>query len=276
MVVSGAWNIRHCMLIEHESQIRLIAFISVFAVMAIWEFIAPYRHLRFTKLQRWPHQFMLIIIDSVVLKLVFPIAAVGIALWAASEGVGLLNQTPLDPWLTIPLSIVLLDLAIYGQHRVAHRWSWFWRIHRTHHIDTDFDLTTGFRFHPIEMVISMLYKMLIIILLGAPAFGVMLFEIILSGSSLFNHSNIVLPKRIEPIIRGLVVTPEMHRIHHSTLPDEHNSNYGFFFSCWDRLFRSYSSQASNNDQTMPIGLEMMREPEDKRIDRILMIPFRRD
>ena len=264
------------MLIENETQIRLVAFISVFAVMAIWELIAPYRRLRYTKLQRWPHQLLLIIINSVILKLVFPIAAVGIALWAAGEGVGLMNVFSLDPWISIPVSIALLDLAIYAQHRVAHRWVWFWRIHRTHHIDTDFDLTTGLRFHPIEMVISMLYKMFVIVFLGAPAIGVILFEIILSGSSLFNHSNINLPKSIEPITRRLIVTPEMHRIHHSTLADEHNSNYGFFLSCWDRLFHSYTFQASNDDQTMPIGLEMMREPEDRRIDRIIMIPFRRD
>jgi len=258
---------------ENETQIRLIAFISVFAVMALWECIAPYRRLRYSKLQRWPHQLALIIINSVVLKILFPVAAVGIALWAANEGIGLMNWSSLHPWIAIPLSIALLDLAVYGQHLVSHRWGWFWRIHRTHHIDTDFDLTTGLRFHPIEMVISMLYKMLVIILLGAPAFGVMIFEIILSGSALFNHSNISLPKTIEPIARGLIVTPEMHRIHHSTLPEEHNTNYGFFLSCWDRLFHSYTDQASDSDRTMPIGLEMMREPKDKRIDRILMIPF---
>lgn len=161
---------------ENETQIRLIAFISVFTVMALWEYIAPYRRLRYSKLQRWPHQLTLIII----------------------------------------------------------------------------------------------------ILLGAPAIGVMIFEIILSGSVLFNHSNISLPKTIEPIVRRLIVTPEMHSIHHSTLPEEHNTNYGFFLSCWDRLFHSYTDQASDNDRTMPIGLEMMREPKDKRIDRILMIPFRQD
>jgi len=261
---------------ENETQIRLIAFISVFTVMALWECIAPYRRLRYSKLQRWPHQLTLIIINSVVLKLLFPVAAVGVALWAANKGIGLMNWSSLHFWIAIPLSIALLDLAVYGQHLVSHRWGWFWRIHRTHHIDTDFDLTTGLRFHPIEMVISMLYKMLIIILLGAPAIGVMIFEIILSGSALFNHSNIRLPKTIEPIARRLIVTPEKHRIHHSTLPEEHNTNYEFFLSCWDRLFHSYTDQASDNDRTISIGLEMMREPKDKRIDRILMIPFRQD
>lgn len=263
------------MLMENETQIRLIAFASIFAVMAIWEFVAPYRRLRYSRLQRWPHQLILIIINSIVLKLLFPVAAVGIALWADSEGLGFLNWIPLSPWIAIPLTIAFLDLAIYAQHRVSHRWNWFWRIHRTHHIDTDFDLTTGLRFHPIEIAISMLYKMLLIILLGAPAYGVLIFEIILSGSALFNHSNISLTKRIEPIVRRLIVTPGMHRIHHSTLPEEHNTNYGFFLSCWDRLFQSYTHQASNNDQTMPIGLDMMRDPEDRRIDQILMIPFRR-
>ena len=254
----------------------MIAFISIFAAMAIWECIAPYRRLRFSKLQRWPHQLTLIIINSLVLKLLFPVAAVGISLWAANEGIGLINWYPLHPWVAIPLSIVLLDLAIYGQHLVSHRWRWFWRIHRTHHIDTDYDLTTGLRFHPIEIVISMLYKMLAIILLGAPAFAVLIFEIILSGASLFNHSNIGLPKIVEPLVRGLIVTPEMHRIHHSTLPNEHNSNYGFFLSCWDRLFNSYTHQASEDAHTMPFGLDIMREPKDKRIDRILMTPFIRN
>ena len=261
---------------EDETQIRLVSFISVFAVMAIWELIAPYRRLRYTRLQRWPHQLTLIVINSIVLKLLFPVAAIGSALWAASEGFGIMNMASLEYWVAIPLSIALLDLAVYGQHLVAHRWNWFWRIHRTHHIDTDYDLTTGLRFHPLEMVISMLYKMLFIVLLGAPTYGVLIFEIILSGSALFNHSNIGLPKKIEPLIRGLIVTPEMHRIHHSTLPNEHNSNYGFFLSCWDRLFQSYTDLASNDDRTMPIGLKIMREPKHKRIDQILMIPFRPD
>ena len=244
--------------------------------MAIWECIASYRRLRFTRLQRWPHQLLLILINSILLKLLLPIAAAGVALWAAEQQVGLMNWYSIHPLVVIAISVVLLDLGVYAQHLVSHRWNWFWRIHRTHHIDTDFDLTTGLRFHPIEIIISMLYKMFLVMLLGVSAAGVLIFEIVLNGSALFNHSNIRLPVRLEAFIRHLIVTPEMHRIHHSTLAKEHNTNYGFFLSCWDRMFRSYTDKASENDRNMAIGLDIMRDADDRRIDRILMIPFRKD
>lgn len=258
---------------ENEAQIRLISFALAFLVMAGWEFLAPYRRLRFKRIERWPHQIALMIINAATLKLLFPFAAIAVATWAKGSEFGALNVIEIPGLLAVVIAIVLLDLALYTQHVLSHRWNWLWRIHRTHHIDTDFDLTTGLRFHPFEMALSMIYKMALIIILGLPPFAVLIFEIILSASSIFNHANIALPKPLEMALRWIIVTPGMHRIHHSTKAGEHNSNYGFFFSGWDRMFNSYTERASEDDRTMPIGLDIARASVYKRIDKMLMIPF---
>ena len=260
-------------LVEFEGQIRLSVFIVIFMIMAFWELKTPFRELRLTRTKRWPHQLGLIVLNTLTIRLLFPVAAVGTALTMQEHGWGLMNWLGLNPALAIITGFILLDFAIYWQHVVAHRLDWFWKLHRTHHADTDYDLTTGLRFHPLEIILSMLIKILVITLLGIPATAVILFEIVLSGSAMFNHSNIKLPDVIEPVLRKFIVTPSMHRIHHSTHQFEHDSNYGFFLSVWDRLFNSYTEKAMDNEQTMPIGLKIFRERQNQQLDKILKIPF---
>jgi sterol desaturase/sphingolipid hydroxylase (fatty acid hydroxylase superfamily) len=260
----------------YEGQIRLIAFLSIFAVMALWELKSPYRELRFKRVQRWPHQLGLIVLNSLLLRLVFPAAAAGVALATQQQQWGLFNLLGLNSVVAGVLGFLLLDLVIYWQHVFAHRLDWFWRLHRTHHADTDYDLTTGLRFHPLEIFISMLIKMAAIWLLGIPVVAVILFEIVLSGSAMFNHANINLPAKVEHTIRKLIVTPGMHRIHHSVERFEHDSNYGFFLSVWDRIFGSYTRKSEQDDKIMPIGLKHFRAEDNHRLDRILSIPFRTD
>ena len=192
-------------LIEFEGQIRLSVFIFIFLGMALWEIKKPYRQLRLKKSSRWPHQLGLILLNTLAVRLLFPIAAVGTALAMQQQGWGMMNWLGIPSAVSLITGFILLDFAIYWQHVIAHRWNWFWKLHRTHHADTDYDLTTGLRFHPLEIILSMLIKMLVITLLGIPASAVILFEIVLSGSALFNHSNIKLADSIEPIIRKIIV-----------------------------------------------------------------------
>ncbi len=229
--------------------------------------------MRYSRRQRWPHQLGLIILNSLILRFLFPVAAAGTAYYFQQQELGLFNVVGWPAEISFIIGFLFLDFAIYWQHVLAHRLQWFWRLHRTHHADTDYDLTTGLRFHPLEMILSMLIKMAIIALLGIPVQAVLLFEIVLSGSALFNHSNICLPGHLENKIRSIIVTPTMHRIHHSTYQFEHDTNFGFFLSVWDRLFGSYTQQASEDDRTMPIGLKQFREKEYHRLDRILAIPL---
>lgn len=261
-------------LIEFEGQIRLSIFILVFSIMAIWELKAPYRELRFNRASRWPHQLGLIALNTLAVRVLFPVAAVGTAQTMQQHGWGLMNWLEFNPAIAIFLGFLLLDFAIYWQHVIAHKLGWFWKLHRTHHADTDYDLTTGLRFHPLEIILSMLIKMLVVALLGIPAIAVILFEIVLSGSAMFNHSNIKIPDSIEPVIRKLIVTPSMHRIHHSTHQFEHDSNYGFFLSIWDRFFKSYTEKPIEDDQTMPIGLKIFRGQGTQQLDKILQMPFK--
>lgn len=261
-------------LLEFEGQIRLIAFLSIFLTMALWELKAPYRKLRFSRLERWPHQLGLIVVNSLILRFIFPAAAAGIAFHAQQQNWGLMNWLDLPTFIAGLVGFLLLDFTIYWQHVIAHRLDWFWKLHRIHHADTDYDLTTGLRFHPLEIIISMLIKIAIIIMLGIPLPAVLLFEIVLSGSAMFNHSNINLPNRIESIVRKMIVTPGMHRIHHSTQQFEHDSNYGFFLSIWDRFFNSYTEKAQQDDRSMPIGLKRFRDKKSRRLDQIMSMPFK--
>ncbi len=263
-------------LLEFEAEIRITSFIAIFLTMALWELKTPYRKLRFTKQQRWPHQFGLIAIDIVTIRLLFPTAAAGTALYVSQQQIGIMNWLGFSIFFASLAGFILLDCLVYWQHVLSHRLDWFWRLHRTHHADTDYDLTTGLRFHPFELIISMLIKISFIFLLGIPIEAVILFEITLSGSALFNHSNIKLPDNIEPIIRSFIVTPSMHRIHHSTHRFEHDSNYGFFLSIWDRWFNSYTDKPEQNDKTMEIGLVQYRNTEDIKLKQILMIPFKKN
>jgi sterol desaturase/sphingolipid hydroxylase (fatty acid hydroxylase superfamily) len=261
-------------LLQLEGQIRLFSFLGIFALMALWEIRRPYRQLRFSRLQRWPHQLGLVVLNGFILRIVFPSAAAGSAWYAQQNGIGLMNLLGFNTLIAALIGFIFLDFAIYWQHVAAHRLNWFWKLHRTHHADTDYDLTTGLRFHPLEIILSMFIKTALILLIGIPLPAVVLFEIVLSGSAMFNHSNIALPQHIDAIIKKLIVTPTMHRIHHSTHRFEHDTNYGFFLSIWDHWFDSYTEKACEDDRLMQIGLSSFRDKQNLHLSRILSIPFK--
>ncbi|MFK5977559.1 MAG: sterol desaturase family protein [Rhizobiaceae bacterium] len=258
-----------------EATIRLSVFIGLFAIMAILEIFAPRRKLRPVKMLRWFTNWAIILIDSVLVRLLFKTAAVGAALWAAEHGYGLFNMIALPYWLAFTVSFLVLDFAIWLSHVASHKIPMFWRIHRMHHSDIDIDVTTAIRFHPIEIILSMFWKYLIVLILGAPAASVLVFEIVLNGGALFNHSNFKLPLSIDKILRLFIVTPDMHRVHHSTERNETDSNYGFNLSIWDRMFGTYIDQPKKGHEDMIIGLEHWQDEKPARLDWILMIPFRK-
>jgi len=257
-----------------EPLIRLGAFGAVFALMAAWEVLAPRRAQAPGRTRRWPANLGILALDAALVRVLFPTAAVGAALWAESRGIGALNLLAAPGWLAIPLAVLLLDLAVWAQHLVFHHVPLLWRVHRMHHADTAFDVTTGLRFHPIEIVLSMLIKIVLVVALGAPAVAVLLFEVLLNAASQFSHGNVRLPMRLDRALRRLVVTPEMHRVHHSVLREEHDSNFGFCLSVWDRLFGTYRAEPAAGQLGMTIGLDRFRDPKEARLDRLLTQPFR--
>lgn len=214
-------------LLAHEPAFRLTVFLGVLAAMALAEVAAPRRRREIPRLLRWTNNFGLVLIDTALVRLVFPLAAVGLALTLESRGVGLLNEWQVPSWVAVFIGIVALDLAIYVQHVLFHAVPALWRLHRVHHADLEFDVTTGLRFHPLEILLSMAIKLGVVAALGPPAIAVLLFEILLNATSLFNHANLRLPRRVDAVLRLLVVTPDMHRVHHSIHPEETNSNFGF-------------------------------------------------
>ncbi|GGB51257.1 sterol desaturase [Oceanisphaera marina] len=260
---------------EYEPWIRLGCFAGVLMVMMLWECWAPRRPQHIGRLTRWPNNLLLVVINTLLLRLFFPLAAVGAALLASEHDWGLLNLWPVPFWFSLLLSMLALDLLIYWQHRLFHALPWLWRLHRVHHADLEFDVTTGLRFHPFEIVLSMLLKLAAVILLGAPALAVLLFEVLLNATAMFNHGNIRLPKRLDTMLRLLLVTPDMHRVHHSVIPRETDSNFGFNLPWWDRLFGTYQAQPQAGQLGMTIGLKQFREPGELRLHRLLLQPFRR-
>ncbi len=260
----------------NEPALRLVAFVGVFAVLAVWEALAPRRVRSQTRGRRWSINLGLSVLNTLVLRIVFPVAAVGAALLAAEGGFGLFNQLAAPGWLAIVTSIILLDLAVYGQHRLSHAVPWLWRVHRLHHIDLDVDVTTAGRFHPVEMVLSMLWKMAVVAALGAPAVAVLAFEILLNAAAMFSHAQIKLPVAVDRRLRLLLVTPDMHRVHHSIHRDETDSNYGFLVSLWDRLLGSYRGQPRDGHETMVLGVEGQGSPRALSFTGLLLGPFRRD
>jgi len=216
----------------------------------------------------------MVIIDTLVLRLAFPVLAVAFAASVHASGTGLLGAVEAPAWLEFTLAVLVLDLAIYWQHRLFHRIPLFWRFHRVHHADRAFDLTTGVRFHPVEIALSMLIKFGVIWLIGAHPLAVLVFEIVLNLGSLWTHTDLALPKRIDRRLRWLFVTPSMHRIHHSTLRHETDSNYGFHLSIWDRLFASYTREPERSEKTMPVGLDQYRGDDDQTLTALLLNPFR--
>ncbi len=259
----------------NEIPIRLGFFAGMLALVAVWEVLAPRREPSFSRWVRWPGNLGIVVLNSVVLRIVFPVAAVGVALAASKRGWGLAHLVELPDWLIVVLAVILLDFAIYLQHVMVHAVPVLWRLHRLHHADQDYDVTTGARFHPIEIVLSMAIKFAVIVLIGAPALAVVIFEVLLNATAMFNHGNIHLPSAVDRVLRLFVVTPDMHRVHHSIVPHETNSNFGFNLPWWDRLLGTYRDQPAAGHQTMTIGIKDFRTGKDQRLDQMLIQPFRR-
>ena len=259
---------------EFEGAIRFAMFLAVFGAVAVWEALAPRRKRSFGRLARWPHNLGLLLVDVALVRVLVLGAAIAVAMTAAGSGWGLLNALALPSWAAIAAGIALLDLAIYFQHVMFHAVPALWRLHRVHHADLDFDVTTGARFHPIEILISTAVKCAAIAALGAPVISVFVFEILLNATAMFNHANASLPQRLERWLRWLVVTPDMHRVHHSVRYEESSSNFGFNLPWWDRLFGTYRAQPRLGHAVMTIGVDAFRSSQDLRLDRLLVQPLR--
>ena len=248
-------------IMRNEIVIRLSFFLGIFAVMAIWEIIAPRRTLTVSKVLRWVNNLGLVFLNSLILRLLFPAAAVGMAAFASEQGWGLLNYYSVQPVVAAIVSVVVMDFIIYLQHILVHAIPVLWRLHRVHHADPDFDVTTGARFHPIEIILSMLIKFATIVLLGPPVVAVVIFEVMLNATAMFNHSNVRLNLVVDKWLRLLLVTPDMHRVHHSVEDDETNSNFGFSLPWWDRLFGTYRDQPRGGHENMIIGIHTYNDPK---------------
>jgi sterol desaturase/sphingolipid hydroxylase (fatty acid hydroxylase superfamily) len=259
-----------------EIAVRLGAYAVVFAAIAAWEVIAPRRKLLVGRRPRWPNNLAILAVDAIAVRLLIPTAAVGAALIAAGNGWGLLRLFELPLSVASLLGFLILDLAIYLQHVVFHAVPWLWRLHRMHHADLDIDVTTGVRFHPIEILLSMLIKIAIVLAFGIPAVSVLMFEVVLNATSTFNHSNVKMPALLDRVLRWLVVTPDMHRVHHSIVRHETDSNFGFNLPWWDRLFGTYRAAPEAGHDGITIGLPIFRDPRELRLDRLLTQPFRED
>ncbi|KQS91219.1 fatty acid hydroxylase [Rhizobium sp. Leaf391] len=257
---------------------RLFCFATIFLALALLELLHPRLErpelMRALKARRWFTNLSILVLSSLMLRIVFPAAATGVALWGEIHGYGLLPIVGLPPLIAGALAFVILDFTVWLEHLLSHKVPVLWRIHRVHHSDTGLDLTTALRFHPLEILLSMLWKSAVILLIGAPAVSVLIFEIVLNGAAMFNHANIKLPARLDHMLRRLVVTPDMHSVHHSSQPDETDSNYGFNLSLWDRLFATYRAQSRQAPEDMRIGLDSYRNPLPQRLVWSLPLPFR--
>ena len=259
---------------SYEAPIRLGSFFGIFAVMALWEWLAPRRALTVSKMLRWANNLSIVFLNTLLLRVLFPAAAVGVAAFAHSQGWGLFHYFETPHTLAVLVSLVGMDLTIYLQHVMFHAVPALWRLHRVHHADLDFDVTTGARFHPIEILLSMLIKFSVIVVLGAPVLAVVVFEVLLNATAMFNHSNVRIQGVMDAVLRWLVVTPDMHRVHHSVEQDETNSNFGFNLPWWDRLLGTYRDQPRAGHQAMTIGIDTFRD--SKRCDTLwgmLVLPF---
>jgi sterol desaturase/sphingolipid hydroxylase (fatty acid hydroxylase superfamily) len=260
-------------IMEFEPAVRLGSFLGIFALMAAWEILAPRRRLAVSKSLRWLSNIGLVVLNTLALRVILPGAAVGMALLANTHGWGLLNSLALPAWVSVVLAVMALDLAIYLQRVMFHAVPALWRLHMVHHADLDFDVTTGARFHTIEIILSMGIKMGVVAALGPPAVAVVLFEILLNATAMFNHGNVRLPVTLDRYLRLLVVTPDMHRVHHSVVPRETNSNFGFNLPWWDRLFGTYRAQPAAGHEGMTIGLSQFRDVQVTRLHWMLLLPF---
>jgi len=261
-------------LIEHEKTIRSACFVGILVIMATWEVVAPRRALTVSKAVRWVNNLGLVFFNSFILWLVFPIAALGLAAFSQEQGWGLLNYFQINHMTAIIISVIFLDFVIYLQHVLVHAVPILWRLHRVHHADLDYDVTTGSRFHTIEILFSMLIKFSAIIVLGPPVVAVLIFEVLLNVTAMFNHSNVRLPLKLDKVLRLFIVTPDMHRVHHSVEDDETNSNFGFSLPWWDKMFGTYRNQPRGGHENMTIGIHAFRDPKiTSWITGMLAIPF---
>jgi sterol desaturase/sphingolipid hydroxylase (fatty acid hydroxylase superfamily) len=261
------------LLLAHEPVIRLAAFLGILVAMAAWEVAAPRRRREIPRVIRWTNNLAVVVVDTVLVRLTFPILAVGLALVAEERSWGLFNVLEAPGWLAILASVIALDLAIYLQHVMFHAVPALWRLHRMHHADLEFDATTGLRFHPVEILLSMGIKLAVVAALGPPAVSVLIFEVLLNATSIFNHGNVRIPGPVDRLLRWIVVTPDMHRVHHSVRPAETNSNFGFNLPWWDRLLGTYRAQPRDGHDAMTIGIEQFRTRRDLWLDRMLMQPL---
>ncbi len=262
-------------MIENEIYIRLGFFFGMFAVMAFFELVAPRRRLETSKGMRWFSNISITFINSALVRLAFPVLAVGVAFFGLEQGWGILNNIEVPELLAGIIAIIVLDLTIYVQHVVFHLIPPCWKLHMMHHADIDIDVTTGARFHPVEIMLSMCIKISVVAALGAPPWSVVVFEVLLNATAMFNHSNINIPVNIDRVLRLFVVTPDMHRVHHSVIIRETNSNYGFNFPWWDRFFKTYNAQPVKGHTGMKIGLANFRDPGKLTLAHILAIPFQK-
>jgi sterol desaturase/sphingolipid hydroxylase (fatty acid hydroxylase superfamily) len=263
------------LIVENEIAIRLSFFFGVFILIALWEVLSPRRPLTVSKLKRWANNIALVFTNSLLLRIIFPAAAVGVAYFAQTHGWGLLNYYQLPVLISILIAVIVMDFIIYLQHVMVHAVPVLWRLHRVHHADLDYDVTTGARFHPLEILLSMLIKFAVIIVLGAPVVAVIIFEVILNALAMFNHGNIALPVKLDKYLRFIIVTPDMHRIHHSVEDDETNSNFGFNLSWWDKLFGTYRHEARDGQLGMTIGIHHYRDSKEvNSLMGMLMLPFK--
>ena len=259
--------------LSYKVNVEMAITLSVFAFFALWELVAPRRVLTVSKGWRWVVNFGIIIFNTIIVRLTGPAVVMGMGELAHESGWGLLNIINAPFWLAVVLSAVLLDFAIYIQHYVFHLYKPLWRLHMVHHTDLDIDVTTGARFHPVEILLSLVIKIAIVIVIGAPAFGVLIFEIMLNTTSTFNHGNIRLPLIVDRILRWIVVTPDMHRVHHSIHRHETDSNFGFALPWWDRLFGTYRDQPEDGHKGMTIGLKNFRDSNRLTFPKLLILPF---
>jgi len=262
-------------ILENEVIIRLIFFFGIFTLMATWEMKAPKRTLSISKVTRWINNLGLVFLNSLILRVLFPAAAVGVALFAQNNSWGLFNYYDISLFSETIISIIVMDFIIYMQHVMVHAVPLLWRLHRVHHADLDYDVTTGARFHTFEIILSMLIKFATILLLGAPVIAVIIFEIILNALAMFNHGNVGLSKSLDSKLRFLLVTPDMHRVHHSIEEDETNSNFGFNLTWWDKIFGTYREDVRVGQKDMIIGIKTFRDyKETNKILGMLMMPFK--
>ena len=258
----------------YEAVIRMGFFFGVLGLMALWEYVAPRRALNVSKTVRWANNLGLVFFNTFLLRVIFPAAAVGMAAFAGAQGWGIFNYYEVPFWVAVVVSVVVMDFIIYLQHVMVHAVPALWRLHRMHHADLDFDVTTGSRFHPLEIILSMLIKFATIIVLGPPVTAVVIFEIVLNATAMFNHSNVRIPLGLDRVLRWFVVTPDMHRVHHSVEDDEANSNFGFSLPWWDRLLGTYRDQPRAGHEGMTIGIHKYRTTRQVSwLPGMLWLPF---